>query len=215
MVKPGDVYGLLTVTDTYTWRAGSTGVRSRVWLCSCSCGRTHWVLASNLHSGGTRSCGCARGSHIGDKLRTHGKRLSRVYKIWMSMRARCENSRAKSYAEYGGRGIRVAPEWLAFTAFYRDMGDPPPNTTLDRIDTLRGYEASNCRWATYEQQNQNRRVARRNKTGVSGIFFNTNTNRWVVTIGYGNKGHYLGTVTNLLDAAALRKSAELKHWLKK
>lgn len=31
------------------------------------------------------------------------------------------------------------------------------NTTLDRIDGTKGYELSNCRWATYSVQNTNKK----------------------------------------------------------
>lgn len=36
------------------------GTAPRVWRCRCTCGRTAQVTRSNLVSGNTRSCGCAR-----------------------------------------------------------------------------------------------------------------------------------------------------------
>lgn len=56
----GNRYGRLTVIA----RAGSkyTGVKTRqkvaCWLCACTCGNQTIVIAQNLKSGNTKSCGC-------------------------------------------------------------------------------------------------------------------------------------------------------------
>jgi hypothetical protein len=80
-----------------------------------------------------------------------------TYDTWYSMVRRCTNSEDKSFNDYGGRGIDVAPEWLAYSGFVADMGERPSGLQLDRIDNDLGYCKSNCRWATALQNGNNKR----------------------------------------------------------
>lgn len=73
------------------------------------------------------------------------------------MRKRCNNPNSTSYRYYGARGIKVCEDWASFESFYRDMGDPPEGLSLDRIDPGKDYCPGNCRWATAQQQAENRR----------------------------------------------------------
>ena len=87
-----------------------------------------------------------------------GKRTPE-YRAWVGMKSRCYNPKVAEYPDYGGRGIKVCSRWLNdFEAFLADMGPRPRRGySLDRIDGCKDYEPSNVRWATYTEQNRNKR----------------------------------------------------------
>lgn len=136
----------------------STGKHPK-WLYSCECGATHIARKTHVVAGKIQSCGCLQKESASKRATTHGESRSRAYRIWSGIRQRCTNPNVKAYSNYGGRGIELAPEWDDFECFLRDMGHPPPGKkiALDRINNEKGYCASNCRWATYSENNRNKR----------------------------------------------------------
>lgn len=125
------------------------------WVCRCDCGETRSVATDKLNSGNTKSCGCLQRDKAGARLRTHGACQTPEYRVWRSIRERC---RLRPHPRYGGRGIDVCDRWFdSFQAFIADMGKrPTPKHTLERIDGDRNYEPSNCKWATWIEQNNNK-----------------------------------------------------------
>lgn len=106
----------------------------------------------------------------------HGMNGTPEYYAYYDMIRRCYKESRKGYEHYGGRGIKVCDRWLeSFINFYEDMGNrPDKGYSLDRIDHNGNYEPSNCRWADWKTQENNRRNNR--KITINGI--TKNVQQW-------------------------------------
>lgn len=88
----------------------------------------------------------------------HGLSERPEYHVWASMMRRCHDPKGHAFERYGGRGIRVAPEWHDPQVFLDAVGPrPSPRHSLERIDNNRGYEPGNVKWDTPKAQARNRR----------------------------------------------------------
>lgn len=148
----GQKFGRLTVTG----KSARLSLAGALWECSCDCGGVTVANSLKLRTGKTQSCGCYR-KEILDQT-THGlSNKSRTYRTWKEMRNRCNNPNADNWKWYGGRGIKIYPQWDDYLVFLADMGERPKGKTLDRKDGDLDYSPENCRWATAKEQAVNNR----------------------------------------------------------
>lgn len=129
------------------------------WLCRCDCGKEVEVLASNLTSNHSKSCGCYNVEQAIKNATKHEMYGTRLYKIWQDMKRRCESPVELSYKNYGGRGIKVCQEWSEFQPFmdWALNNGYQEDLTIDRINVNGNYEPNNCKWSTLKEQARNKR----------------------------------------------------------
>ena len=159
----GETWGRLTVVRM----VGRVRYRSVVCECDCSCGtKGILLLAPNIRTHHTTSCGCVATESKTTRSTTHGKTAGKTarkpiapeYAAWQSMIQRCHNPKDPRHTSYGARGIYVSEAWRSsFEQFFADMGSRPgPGWSVDRISVDGPYNAENCRWADAKTQANNK-----------------------------------------------------------
>ena len=157
--RPGQRFNRLVAIEPVEKRHGQW-----YWRFRCDCGGEKVCYGQNVIRGLTTSCGCyhkERMRAVGLASARHGHARhtgaeTPTYKSWLAMRRRCVDPKKPGYA---GQGVTVCERWRdSFEAFLEDMGERPSRAySIDRIDNSKGYEPSNCRWATRSQQQRNKR----------------------------------------------------------
>lgn len=85
-----------------------------------------------------------------------------LYSVYVGIKGRCYCKKVNRYENYGGRGIKMCREWKnSFLAFYEWAINNgwKQGLQIDRINNNKGYNPSNCRWATLQEQSRNRKNA--------------------------------------------------------
>jgi hypothetical protein len=178
----GDRFGQLVVT-------GFVRARKVHVVFQCDCGSPERVVVwQDVKAWGTKNCHeCRRKQHAALLRNLWGHEdlaeravAVRLLNVISGVYSRCTNPNDKNWANYGGRGICVAPEWLAgvvrgkkqagkvFNAFGRRIflvyllgleNHSKPGYQLDRINNDRGYEPGNIHFVSCGRNAKNRRTA--------------------------------------------------------
>lgn len=168
--SPGTRLGELLLLGRVRAGRKDKSYQKKKWSCKCSCGVTFVVPEWYLVRPGNpkRSCG-----HYDKTLKTT---QNREYRIWTMIHQRCLFESHVAYKHYGGRGIKIHPDFLSeryggnpdgkgFERFFACVGPAPSlHHSIDRINVNEGYapfqsdgKTPQLRWATAKEQAANKR----------------------------------------------------------
>lgn len=156
----------------------------------CDCGLNHFATLNNVTRGIVKHCAACSSKRKSKLHKKHGNSIGfkdrdpigyKCYYTWQAMKRRCNNKSDNAYHRYGGRGIKVSPEWLSsYESFLSDMGLPPSlDHQIDRKDNDGNYEKANCHWVSRTENARNKRSNR-----IIAAFGKTQTlSQWEIETG--------------------------------
>lgn len=143
----GRHFGRLAVLSPAPRRASG----GQYWLCLCECGREAVVLARNLVTGSTRSCGCLR-----DELRARKSARAQIHVVEAEVATRDRTgcwlwAHSRSAKGYGLTSRNRRSTLVTHVVLEFDGKPRPPapgNQALHACDTPSCYNPDHLRWGT-------------------------------------------------------------------
>lgn len=108
-------------------------LRVLCYSCICQCGNTLLITPTNFNSGNSSSCGCFKKEDLSTRKRTHEQshNNSRLYRVWVTARSRCNNPNFPKYKNYGAKGVKMHPDFDDFEVYEAYLRSLYPN--LDEL----------------------------------------------------------------------------------
>lgn len=223
----GRKFGKLTVLErAEDYIVPKTKQHQFCWLCQCECGNQKVVRGSTLKNGKTTSCGCVHKEvvkKIGIKnKKTNNYDLSGEYGIGYTHNGR------EFYFDLEDYDLIKDYSWSMDKAGYV-IGSPSKNRKQIHLHVLVMNPDSkqdvdhinhnpsdnrkiNLRNVTRSQNQMNVGLSRNNKSGITGVHFDSTNEKWVAQIGIDQKRKNLGKFDNFDDAVKARREAEKKYF---
>ena len=220
----GQRFGKLTVIERTDDYVSPSGIHAIMWKCICDCGNTCNVTSNNLRRGNTKSCGCLKHSFFKELYKDKNKYdLTGEYGIGYTSKGEEfyfdleDFEKIKDYKWYKSTSGYIMCKLDRNYCFHKIvMGvDGNPNIYVDHIHgykTRNDNRKYNLRIVTKSQNNMNKRMQINNTSGITGVYWDKNREKWLAAIQKEGKQINLGRYDTKEEAAKARKEAEEKYF---
>lgn len=187
-------FGRLTVLGDVRKRTKNGKV---LWHCLCECGDTTYVRADHLKNGSVVSCGCLNEEKKHERFKDLTGSETDNFKI--VDRAYSKNQRVywNCICKHCGNHVELQSNQIAR---YLSCGCKQNRSTKERMAEISDPESL-----------KTTRPTAKSTTGIRGVYFNKEKNRYVAYINVGKKSKYLGSSRHIEKAAELRWQAEIEY----
>lgn len=215
----GKTIGLWSVL----YRTENNKYRQTVWRCKCICGNEKDISGGRLRCNPPYSCGCVNKNKSKNKWD-----LSGDFGIGYDNQGRTFYFDIEDFDIINKYYWRVHQHKYVSTAIYnpntkktaqiqlhRLIMSPLPEQEVDHINHI-PYDnrKENLRIVSRSQNQMNTMTSTRNTSGVKGVHWDKDMNKWRVRITVDGKRISLGFYSDINEAAKARKEAEIKYYRK-
>ncbi len=219
--ETNNIYNRLTVIK----RGPNDNQGNAQWWCQCSCGNPNLILARGyaLRNGTKKSCGClkiekAKQQGISNR-QTNKYDLTNDYGIGYTNKGKPfyfdleDYDLIKDYCWYlSAQGYLVCKRQENILMHRLIMG-AQPKEEVDHINhNTVDNRKQNLRICSSSQNHMNRGASCITSSGIRGVYWYNNQQKWSAEIIVNKQKIYLGLFNSIEEAAKIREQAEIKYY---
>lgn len=213
----GEKFGKLRVLSRVEDYVNSKGHHYFKWKCICDCGNEVEVLERSLKSGNSKSCGCLSAEH---RRRYNRYEFCGNYVTMYTLKNEPFDVdlddfwKVKDYCwRKDGDGYLKSQDNGKPILLHRLVMNCPDDLDVDHIEhDITDNRKEKLRIVTPLQNSINRSIQSNNKSGVTGVYWSKQRNKWIAQITVNKKAINLGGYNSFDEAVSVRKEAERKYF---
>ena len=217
-------FGRLKVLERTENYCSPKGEHQTKWRCICDCGKEVNATTHDLKSGHTKSCGCYNRERLWQSHKKYNDyEIQEDYVIMYTFKNEIflvdldDFWRVRKYCwcknKQGYLLTRLKKgKNVLLSRYIMDCPDEMDVDHKNGTTSLYDNRKENLRIATTEQNSQNRALHSNNKSGVTGVNWDKQKNKWQAYITVNKKRIHLGFFNDIENAIKVRKDAEDKYF---